>query len=126
MKEHTTIQKHQAFENVDKRNLVNIDLYRNEISVMEKQLDAVAEKHQSKEILKKLDHFKKKLSIQKQHLERFQHDCEPGKNIDSKEPTKGKKAKRESNEGFFEQLKTFEEEFKNTRIDVNDWVNKWM
>ncbi len=129
MKEQSIDHKKAMPDMMDKRDLVNIDLYNNEIKVMEEQLNEAAEKHpRSKEIHKTLAQLKKELTIEKENLERFRKKCDPQEINTSQETvnTQVKNGESLENENFFTRLKAFEEEFKNIRYKVNDFVNRWL
>lgn len=124
MKEQTTIQTGRFCDGVDKRELVNIDLYNHEMKLIAQQLKAIEEKHlSSKEVQQKVEHFKRRLRGQKKNLEKFRKNCEPEEINSSKEAGRKKEAIRDKS--FFEKLGDFENQFKAFRQDANDFVNKW-
>lgn len=129
MEERSINPKPDAFDKIDKRDLVNIDLYDNEIKVMEEQLNELAEKHsRSKEMHRKVDEFKKKLDLQKENLEQFRKKCKPEETIPGRKHTKNPTKDGEENrgKGFFDRLKAFENDFKDIRNEVNDFMNRWL
>lgn len=125
MKEETTIKKQRFCVEVDKRDLVNIDLYDNEIKVIEEQLNEVAEKHpKSKEIHQKVAQLKKELKVQKKNLEKFRKNCEQ-EEINTCEEM-GRKEEGMRDKSFFEKLNDFENHFKTVRQEANDFENRWL
>ena len=121
MKKQAIILKTEKNDKIDKRDLVNIDLYYNEIAVMGSQLEETATRQRkSSAVNKKLAQLKRELTTQKENLERFKEGCT---NIPSTSgPLRSNKAIEMH--GFFDQLKAFEAGFKSTRNKVNDFVYK--
>jgi len=121
MKKQAVILKTEKNDKIDKRDLVNIDLYRNEITVMGIQLEeAATSQPKSHAVNKKLAQLKGELSTQKKNLERLKERCTIIQNtFDASVCNKSIGV-----EGFFDQLKSFEDSFKGTRDNVNDFVNR--
>ena len=121
MKKQAVILKTEKNDKIDKRDLVNIDLYRNEITVMGIQLEeAATSQPKSHAVNKKLAQLKGELSTQKKNLERFKERC----TIIPNTFAGCSRNKEIEMQGFFDQLKSFEDSFKGTRDKVNDFVNK--
>lgn len=124
MKERTTTENQQFFVDVDRRELVNIDLYDHEIKVIAGQLKEIAENHpQSKKIHQKVEHLKKELKAQQKNLEKFRKECQPEEMNSDKETEK--KVEPMGDKSFFEILNAFENQFKTVRQEATDFVN-WM
>jgi len=127
MKSQLTTQKKSGPHQTDKRDLVNLDLYNHEIKVMEEQLGEVAEKQpKRKEVTKKIKQIKQLLTIQKEHIIRFRENYELEVDTFVPATTSNENEETTVDENFFEHLKSFENIFKNTRQEVNDFVNKWL
>ena len=126
MKKQSITRETVAMYRMDKRDLVNMDLYSNEIKVLQEQLSELTEKHRrAKDICTTVEHLKKKLATQKKNLEKFRQNYQVDQITDNKSAvvsTKNEEAV--CNEGFFEHLKVFENDFKNIRNEVNDLINQ--
>jgi hypothetical protein len=110
---------------VDKRQLVNLDLYNNEIRVMEHRLSEVAQKTLPAKEARKLEHLKLGLKTQKENLEKFRQDYEVEEMTTGHTLPKIQAIKEATNaETFFEHLKSFENNFKDIRRDVNEFIGK--
>jgi hypothetical protein len=122
MKQVSNTAKQRTFVELDKRELVNIDLYHNEMKVIDGQLNAITEKHpQSKLIHEKIEYLKKALRRQKINLERLRKNCQPEyitKEIGRKKPDF-------PNKSFFEILNDFENQFGTVRQQAGELVNRW-
>lgn len=124
MKEQTTIKKQRFCVEVDKRELVNIDLYSHEMKVIAEQLNLIAAKHpESKEIRRQVQHLKKELRLHNKSLEKLRKDCEP-EEINRSMQTGGK-GEQMRDKSFFEKLDAFENQFKTLRQEANDFVNRY-
>ena len=125
MKEQANTETEQLFVEIDKRELVNIDLYGHEMKLIAEQLKEIAKRHpRSKEIQQKFEQFKKALKVQQKHLEKFRKNCEP-EEINKSKPTR-KKGEKMADKSFFENLNDFENQFKSLRQEANDFVNHWL
>jgi hypothetical protein len=126
MKTKTFTSKTGSVHNIDKRQLVNLDLYNNEINVMRERLSEVnRQRSNSKSIHKKIEKFQQYLKAQKENLENFRQ------NYEVEEMTIGHSlfATRPINEAtntetFYEHLKSFENEFRIIRQDINEFIAK--
>jgi hypothetical protein len=132
MKEQSASQKRSTFNEVDKRDLVNLDFYDNEILIMRRKLDTVTVRLDTAETKKKIRHLKHELAHQKHNLDEFR------KNFDVKEmllihqpPTQHKKVKNfhepnaiKEDENFFLYLQLFEGTFKVIRQEVLEFLVK--
>ena len=131
MKEHSIERKSSLSHENERRDLVNLDFYDNEIMIMQHHLDEVGVKSASKEIKKKVEHLKHQLNNHEQNLAAFR------KNFDvdemacaGKQALKDKdlKDKNETNgirngENFFQHLQSFEDNFKDIRQEVLEFIN---
>lgn len=132
MKEQSASQKKSMFHEVDKRDLVNLDFYDNEILIMRRKLDTVTTHIDTAETNKKIRHLKHELAHQKHNLDEFR------KNFDVKEmllihqsPIRHKKVKNlhepnaiKEDENFFLYLQLFEGTFKVIRQEVLEFLDK--
>jgi hypothetical protein len=119
MKKQATIFKTAKNDKIDKRDLVNIDLYSNEIATMGTQLEEAAMRQpKSHAVDKKLAQLRCELSTQKENLERFKESCAVIPNTF----VSFRCNSAVEMEGFFDRLKAFEAIFKNTRNNVNDFL----
>src|SRR3954465_4874887 len=119
MKNQSTTVEKKIHGEVDKRDLVNIDLYNHEMKVIEDLLEREAEKHKSKELHNKHSQLKNELMDHRRKLEIFRKSCEMQQDNYSTEYFVGMEGK-----SFFEHLKAFERGFKDTRNKVNDFLNQ--
>ena|SRR4051794_13422891 len=119
MKNQSISVEKNIHDEVDKRDLVNIDLYHHEIKVIEIQLEREAEKYKSKEVHNKHLQLKNELIDHMRKLELFRKSCELQQDNYSTENYLGTEGK-----SFFEHLKAFEKGFKDTRNKVNDFLNQ--
>jgi hypothetical protein len=131
MKEQLVVQQPDRCHEHDNRQLVNLDFYENEISIMHHRLDAVLADHKTKKIKTRVDYLDRELSLQRLNLEGFR------KNYDAKEMSYGSKLnlKREKmkseaetnhinhDQSFFEHLQSFERTFKVVRQEVLEFIN---
>src|SRR4051812_37610033 len=120
MKKQPMILETEKNDKIDKRDLVNIDLYYNEIKVMGRQLEEAATRQRNSSAgHENFEQLKRELTAQKENLERFKERCTIIPNT-SGTPRSSKVIEMQ---GFFDQLKAFEARFKSTRNKVNDVVN---
>ncbi|WP_018617479.1 hypothetical protein [Segetibacter koreensis] len=126
MKEHSLERKSSLSHENERRDLVNLDFYNNEIMIMQHNLDEVAITSASPEIKKKVEHLKHQLNHQEQNLAEFR------KNFDLDEIVltgkQDRKNKNETNgikngENFFQHLQSFEDNFKDIRQEVLEFIN---
>ena len=132
MKEQSASHKKSASHEVDKRDLVNLDFYHNEILLMQHQLDSLTEHPGSAEAKKKVQHLKHLLADQKHNLDEFRKDFDVEKMISRhKLNLQDKKLKNQNetgevinDENFFIHLQSFENTFKNIREEVLEFINQ--
>src|SRR4051812_658318 len=121
MRAQTIRQKKSSADEVDRRSLINLDLYNHEITIMQGRLNEVITN--SIEETEKLEHLIYQLNYKKQYLQNFSDkyrgDEIIGVEREKSEPKRLKKKdetdeiKREEN--FYQHLQLFENTFKNIR-----------
>jgi predicted transcriptional regulator len=127
MKTKSPTPKFGTVHKVDKRQLVNLDLYKNEIRILQNRLNDVSQKHPgSPAAQKKIEKLNRDLKTQKENLEVFRQNYEVEEMVIRHSllsmPTKKEATNTET---FYEHLKSFEDEFKVIRQEVNEFIAKW-
>jgi Mn-containing catalase len=126
MKTKAFTPKPALVHHIDKRQLVNLDLYNNEIKIMRDRLGEIKREHShSKASQKKIEKLQEYLKAQKENLENFRQNYE----VEEMATHHSLFATRPINEAtntetFYEHLKSFENEFKVVRQDINEFIAK--
>lgn len=112
---------------VDKRDLVNLDLYKHEIDTMKENLDALTTKPSSKKVHEQINELNNGLDVQRKKLDEFCSSYDAGKlsgyTVRQDHSEKGFNPHfYKKSEGFFVHLRTFENGFKSVREEVNDFI----
>jgi hypothetical protein len=131
MKEQPSSNERSMHHDTDRRGLVNLDLYNNEITTMLHKLHEVGRAHSDSEVKKKAQHLKHRLDNKKLHLEEFQKNFDveqmesspKQKSVEDIHKRKGTHAKK-NDENFFQHLQAFESEFKDIREEVLEFLDK--
>src|SRR3954447_24506724 len=132
MKAQTASRKKSMSHEVDKRDLVNLDFYDNEILIMQHKLKSLSANPGSAESKKKVQHLKHELDNQKHHLDEFRKNFDVEEMFLSHKPKfqdKNLKISDEANvikndENFFLHLQSFESNFKGIRQEVLEFIDE--
>jgi hypothetical protein len=110
--------------------LSNLAFYKDELLIMQKRIEEIARKNNSKNILESIEHFQNQLIIQKEQLDILTHD------VREKESTLEQQAKANptaiDHQPFEEDLvlkdrmKTYGNLFFNLREELTHFLLKWM
>lgn len=109
---------------IDKKDLVNLDFYGNEIKLMLKKLRTMRSHCTHKEDLEDIDELKHDLNVQRNKLIEFRsgYDMEEMNRHNKEEDNR--QLNSSSVENFFQHLKVFEDSFKDVRERVNAFLQK--
>src|SRR3954466_4136602 len=106
MNAESILQKAGKHNKIDRRDLVNIDLYYNEIKVMQDHLHELVTRHpNSKPVYKKVEQLKKELGSQRENLDKFKQSCATGETRVARSGFATKSNEAFEREGFFDRLK---------------------
>jgi hypothetical protein len=130
MKKEAALSKKTLFQRVDKKDLVNLDFYNNEIRIMDQKLDQVITQHPDVEVEKKVRHLKHELHNQRRNLDEFRKNFDVEEMLLSDKPKhqdEKLKSERETDvirndENFFLHLQSFESTFKGIRQKVLEFI----
>jgi hypothetical protein len=127
MEEEPVMRKKATSSEVDKRDLVNLDFYDNEITILLHKLNELEEDPVGEEVKKKVQHLKYLLTKQRHSLDEFRKKYNVEEIYNAAQKSKaGKKDKaevRNHEENFFQRLKIFESFFKDIRQEVVEFIN---
>ena len=104
--------------------------YKDELLIMGKRISEVAEKNTSKEVRSLSDHFNNQLIIQKEQIDILNHDIKSHESFLEEAVRDNPSA---INHKIFsdhkehrESIATFEKLFNDLRIELIDFISKWM
>lgn len=127
MKKEADPPKKPKSHDIDKKDLVNLDFYDNEIMVMQQKLNEVSA-NADDEVKKKVQHLKHLLNHQKHILDEFRKNFDVEEMVfrnklklsDQKLKNKDETNAIKNDENFFQHLHSFESAFKDIREEVQD------
>ncbi|MDP1803311.1 MAG: hypothetical protein Q8L81_18255 [Bacteroidota bacterium] len=110
--------------------LSNLLFYKDEIKVFGNRLSEIASKNTSKEILAQVEHFQNQLIIQKDHIDRINHEINLSNDAINAEINKNGTATDhrsiKDHDVVRDSMKSFESIFVSLKIDLNIFLSKWM
>ena len=108
----------------------SLSFYKSEIKIMENRLGEIVLKNTSKEILAQVEHFQNQLIIQKDHLDRVNHDINISNDTINAEVAKNPTAIDHRNIADHESLrnsfKSFETGFNSLKKEQNVFLSKYL
>jgi len=123
----TTIYS-QHYEHTEWLN--KLSFYGDEISVMQKRIEEIAQKNTAKEVKIKIEHFQNQLLIQKNNIDAFKHNIKDDekllKNNIMKNETAVDHRKVEDHSKEREDIEGFEANFNSLRKEFNLFLAEWM
>ena len=123
----TTIYS-QHYEHTEWLN--KLSFYVDEISVMQKRIEEIAQKNTAKEVRIKIEHFQNQLLIQKNNIDalkrHIKHDEKLLKDNIMKNETAVDHRKVEDHIAEREDIESFENNFNNLRNEFNLFLAEWM
>lgn len=130
MKEQLASRKKYMSQMADKRDLVNLDFYENEILMMQHKLNSLNAKPDSGEAKNKVQQLKHQLDNQKHNLDEFRKNFNVEEmHLTPKPEAHGKKRRNSdiadviaNDENFFLHLQSFENSFKDIRQEVLEFI----
>ena len=114
----------------NKTGLSDLLFYKDELVIMQTNLEEVAKKNNSKEVLAFVEHFQNQLIVQKEQLSILAHDISESEMLLEKAVNKNPTAI--DHQAFPDQteladrLATYEKIFKELRSELADFLSKWM
>ncbi|HWY11314.1 MAG TPA: hypothetical protein VN026_08315 [Bacteroidia bacterium] len=108
----------------------NLSFYKDEIKILGHRLAEIASKNTSKEILAKVEHFQNQLIIQKDHIDRINHEINLSDDAINNDIKKNGTAVDHRNikdhAVIRDNMKSFESIFISLKIEINTFLSKWM
>lgn len=108
----------------------NLSFYEDEIKVFSNRLSEIASKNTSKEILAQIEHFQNQLIIQKDHIDRINHEINLSNDAIIADINKNETAvdhrSIEDHEPLRDKMKSFESIFTTVKTELNAFLSKWM
>ena len=108
----------------------NLLFYKDEIKIMENRLQEIVSKNTSKEILAQVEHFQNQLIIQKDQVDRINHEINLNNNAIVGEIKKSIIASDHRSMGdhtvIRDNMKSFESIFISLKIELKTFLSKWM
>ena len=114
----------------NKTGLSNLLFYKDELIVMQRRIEEVAKKNNSKEVLASIEHFQNQLIIQKEQLDILTHDIGEAEALLQKAvhklPTAIDHQKFPDQAALSSRIETYEKLFKELRSELAHFFSKWM
>lgn len=114
----------------NKAGLSNLLFYKDELLLMQKRLEEVTKKNNSKEVLASVEHFQNQLIIQKEQLDVLTHDIrEAEKSLENavhKLPTAIDHQHFPDQTTLTDRMASYEKLFKDLRKELIQFLAKWM
>ncbi|MEI8136022.1 MAG: thioredoxin domain-containing protein [Bacteroidota bacterium] len=103
----------------------NLSFYKDEIKILSHRLTEIASKNTSNEILAKVEHFQNQLIIQKNHIDRINHEINISNDAISTDIKRnGTAVDHRSIKDY--NVKSFESIFISLKIELNTFLSRWM
>lgn len=110
--------------------LNKLSFYVDDMAIMQKRIEEIANKNTSKEVLAQIDHFQNQLLIQRKNIADIKHHIEKDEkelaNNISKNETAVDHRKVEDHAGERADVKAFEDNFNQLRKELNHFAAQWM
>ncbi len=107
-----------------------LSFYKDDLKILTGRLEEVAAKNTSKEVLALVEHFQNQLLIQKGQMDILNHAINIQNDAISSEIKKNEVAvdhrKIEDHSVLRENMKSFEMLFKSLRVELMDFLSRWM
>jgi tRNA pseudouridine-54 N-methylase len=110
--------------------LSSLTFYKDDLLLMQKRIEEVAKKHNSKEVLASIEHFQNQLIVQKEQLDILTHDVRGAETTLEKAVNKNATAIDHQHfpaqVALAERVQTFEKIFKDLRNELGHFLSKYM
>lgn len=124
MNKHSILEIHTEHTNWYSK----LDFYKDEIAILENQLEEVAAKTKKKDILAEIEKFQNQFIIQKDNIDRIRHDVNIDEDKVIKElrqnPYNLDKHSIKEDSSIEDSIETFEKNFKELRYDFSTFLAK--
>jgi hypothetical protein len=108
----------------------SLSFYNDEIKIFGNRLSEIASKNTSKEILAQVEHFQNQLIIQKDHIDRINHEINLSNDAIQADITKNQTAADhrsiKDHTVIRDNMMSFENIFISLKVELNTFLSKWM
>jgi hypothetical protein len=115
--------KKRTRHQIDKRDLVNLDLYKNEIDIMHSKLSPLKTKGLSEDEKRTVNQLEEELNGEKCKLDEFYDYCDGWEKQPNGSRKNSARIDAEKIDNFFLHLKSFENDFRDIRDKINEFVD---
>ena len=108
----------------------NLSFYKDEIKIFRNRISEIASKNTSKDVLAQVEHFQNQLLIQRDHIDRINHDINISNDAINAEIKKNGTAvdhrSMADHAAIRDNMKSFESIYITLKIELNIFLSKWM